>query len=382
MSGLSDTTVNDAPPPPEGTGPGGSGGSGDSAGRPWWRSPWLIGALVVLIVAVGATAGLFAVSSSGHKTVVVRKTTTHQHAKKVAAGPTCPLTGTAPTSGPVPHRPALAIKVDNYPAARPQSGLDQADVVFEEPVEGGVTRYVAVFQCQESPLVGPIRSARYPDVGILDLLNDPIFVHVGGIDPIQAMIKAADDDDYDLFYNGSIVQHPSGREAPYDTYVSTAAAWKANTSDSSMPAPLFTYSSLAPSGVPVAGVHIPFSDTSDERWTWNANSREWMLSYSGAADVGNDGVPVGATNVVILHVVTSTGPWEENDLGAYEVEVTPTGTGQLQVLRDGELVSGTWSRSSLSGPYHLLSSSGSPLALSPGTTWVDLVPDSISVTSS
>ena len=80
----------------------------------------------------------------------------------------------------MPQRPALAVKVDNYPTARPQSGLDQADIVFEEPVEGRITRFVAVFQCQSPSLVGPIRSARAVDAPILDQLSKPIFVHVGG----------------------------------------------------------------------------------------------------------------------------------------------------------------------------------------------------------
>src|SRR5581483_4111884 len=81
-------------------------------------------------------------------------------------GPKCPLTGRAAPSGKVPQRPALAVKVDNYSAARPQSGLDNADIVFEEPVEGGITRFVAIFQCQNAALVGPIRSARNIDIGI------------------------------------------------------------------------------------------------------------------------------------------------------------------------------------------------------------------------
>jgi len=74
----------------------------------------------------------------------------------------------------VPQRPALAVKVDNYAQARPQSGLDMADIVFEEPVEGGITRYVAVFQCQGAPEVGPIRSARNIDIGILGQFGRPL----------------------------------------------------------------------------------------------------------------------------------------------------------------------------------------------------------------
>src|SRR5579862_5676604 len=157
-------------------------------------------------------------------------------------GPACPLTGrTPPGGGEVPKRPALAFKVDNYPDARPQSGLDKADIVFEEPVEGLITRFVAVFQCQPATLIGPVRSARAVDVQILDQLNHPLFFHVGGIDPVLSMIASANDDNLDLGYHSSIVTHPAGRYAPYDTYMSTAGGWSLAPADTTPPEPLFTY---------------------------------------------------------------------------------------------------------------------------------------------
>ena len=85
----------------------------------------------------------------------------------------------------------MAVKIDNYPAGRPQSGLDKADIVFEEPVEGGITRYAAVFQCQDAALVGPVRSARNIDIGILGQLGNPLLAHVGGINPVLANIDAS-----------------------------------------------------------------------------------------------------------------------------------------------------------------------------------------------
>ena len=140
-------------------------------------------------------------------------------------GPACPSPGSRRPGGQVPQRPALAFKVDNYPAARPQSGLDNADIVFEEPVEGGITRLVAVFQCQGANLVGPIRSARAVDVPILDQLSKPLFVHAGGINPVIALVNDGNLINDDVFTHASIVQHVPGRYAPYDTYASTAAAW-------------------------------------------------------------------------------------------------------------------------------------------------------------
>ena len=83
------------------------------------------------------------------------------------------------------------MKIGNYPGDRPSAGLNQADIVFEEPVEGAITRLLAVFQCHSASLVGDLRSAREPDVGILSQLSDPLFVHAGGIDPIISLLAAA-----------------------------------------------------------------------------------------------------------------------------------------------------------------------------------------------
>lgn len=352
---------------------------GAKGARPWWKSPILP---VVLVVAIAGAAAGVVLTRSGHSDAAPLATShTTPTTRAPAAVADCPLTGAPAPGGKVPNRPALAVKVDNYPAARPQSGIDQADIVFEEPVEGGVTRYVAVFQCQSPSMIGPIRSARYPDVGIIDELSDPIFVHVGGINPIQAMIRQANGDNYDLFYNSAIIQHPSGRVAPYDTYISAADAWRVNSQDKSFPAPLFTYSGTVPAGSTTASVHIPYSGTSNETWTWSAGAGKWMLSYSGVPEVLSDGNAEGVTNVVILHVVTTTGPWLENNVGGYEVEVNPTSGGVAQVLRNGVMIQGRWQRASLESPTQLVSASGAPIALAPGTTWIDMVPDSIPVTS-
>ena len=117
-----------------------------------------------------------------------KKTTTTTTA---APAPACPLTGVPAPAGSVPQRPAMAVKIDNYPAGRPQSGLDKADIIFEEPVEGGITRFAAVFQCQDSALIGPVRSARNIDIGILGQLGSPLLAHVGGINPVLANINAS-----------------------------------------------------------------------------------------------------------------------------------------------------------------------------------------------
>ncbi len=346
-------------------------------------------ALTVLttLVVLGAAAEVGVVVSRHHRSATAAplssttppSTGSSTTTTTTANGPDCPLTGTPAPGGTVPQRPALAMKVDNYPTARPQSGLDHADIVFEEPVEGGITRLVAVFQCHQGGLVGPLRSARYPDLGIADLLSRPIFAHVGGINPILSLIRSGNLVDRDL-RGWNITQHPPGRVAPYDTYATTAATWATLPSDHTPPAPVFSYGP-APQGSPVLQVHIPFSWASDETWTWSAQTSSWHLAYSGVPAANADGTPVTATNVVVQTVQTSVGPWVENSLGAHEVEVNATSGGPVLVLRNGEAITGTWSRASLGAPLRLTTTGGAPLPLAPGTTWVSMVPSQIPVTA-
>jgi hypothetical protein len=341
---------------------------------------YLFGALGVAIIGV-----VIAVVVTGHHATTAAKavaaTTTTAPPVPVA---TCPLTGLPAPGGVVPKRPALGVKIGNYPDDRPSAGLNQADIVFEEPVEGAITRILAVFQCQSASLVGDLRSAREPDVGILSQFSDPIFVHAGGIPPVIALLAAAPLNDQNLYSGGNdsaIIDQP-GREAPYSTFVNTASLWAFNPADKTPPAPIFHYSAALPPGA-VAGsgqsVHIPFSSVSDVTWQWNA-AHGYQRYYSGAPDTLVDGTQTTATNVVIMTVPTSDGPWVENSEGGLEVQVQATGTGPLLVMRGGAAIAGTWSRSSLTQPATLTTTGGAPITLQPGNTWVELVPAGIPVT--
>lgn len=362
--------------PPGATPPGATPpGAAASSQRAWIIA--LVAAAVLL-----AAAGIAWAVASGSKTkkaehnapnIPVSTTT-------VPTGPRCPLTGVA-ASGAVPQRPALAVKVDNYPQARPQSGLDQADIVFEEPVEGGITRLAAVFQCQSPALVGPIRSARAVDLQILDQLSRPILIHAGGINPVLAMLQNGNLIDDNVFAHASIIKNIPGRYAPYDTYVSAAAAWGLNPNDTASPTPLFTYSTTTPTGTPVTSIHIPFTGTNNTLWTWDAPSGHWLLSYSGSpAKVANGG-QIATTNIVVQTVHVTYGPWLENSVGGLEVQSQMTGSGPLTVLRDGIAVTGTWHRAALNDPTTLTASDGSTIALAPGQTWVEIVPSTVAVTT-
>jgi hypothetical protein len=291
----------------------------------------------------------------------------------------CPLTGAPPLSGAVPDRPALAVKIDNYPSARPQLGLMHADIVYEEPVEGMITRYVAVFQCQNDPLVGPIRSARAIDVGILSQLSDPIFIHAGGINPVISLLQNAPIKEDNIFNHTQLIINPKGRYAPYDTYLNIQQAYQLlSANDSNPPSPIFDYSSQIPQGNPINEFNVDFSSYSDINWTWDSKSDAWLRSYLNNPDTGQNGNPIEASNVIVQFVHISYGPWVENSEGALEVQANLVSSGKADIFRNGEMIPATWTRSSLTSPTQFNSQNG-PITLAPGNTWVELLPDTLNI---
>jgi hypothetical protein len=310
-------------------------------------------------------------------------TTTSSPASSAAQGPDCPLTGTPAPNGAVPQRSALAVKVDNYPTARPQTGLTAADIVFEEPVEGGITRYVAVFQCHGTSMVGPVRSARNIDIGILGELGHPLLVHVGGIQPVIDNIIASPIKDFELGDYTSIIQHPPGRVAPYDTYTSTTAVWQLRPTAANPPKPVFSYSKEAPKGTPVASVSIPFSVYSPVVWRYDAKAGKFLRFYGTAPDVLANGVQNSASNVIVQFIHVFYGPWVENSEGGLEVQanLATHASGKAIVFRNGVEIPGQWSRATLTQPTSFTTTSGQPITMQPGTTWVELVPTTVSVTT-
>jgi len=275
----------------------------------------------------------------------------------------------------------MAVKIDNYPDGRPQSGLDKADIVFEEPVEGGITRYAAVFQCQDAALIGPVRSARNIDIGILGQLGTPLEAHVGGIDPVLANIDASPIVNVDLGASDSLMIHPPGHVPPDADYTSSALVYGTHPSMHTPPQPIFPYSAAVPGGgAPVSSVNIPFSGTSNVTWKWNATTNTFQRFYNGTTpDMLADGAQNQTPNVVVQYVQIGYGPWLENDLGGLEVQADmyPNASGNAVIYRNGQSFAGTWHRDSLQSPTVFDNAFGVPIPLEPGTTWVELVPNTI-----
>ena len=299
------------------------------------------------------------------------------------AGNKCPLTDLSPPSGGVPARPALAVKVDNSPQARPQYGLAATDVVYEQPVEGGLTRLIAIYQCRDTGRIEPIRSARIADPDIVRQFGaHPLFAYAGGIEPSVAAVRSSPLLDVGTDRAPGAYHRESTRAAPHNLTSSTDALYKAGRdhgASSTPPQPVFEFGPVPEGAQPAASVRIPYT-ASDVTWTWSSQEHAWLRSYAqgGAAGMGEGG-QVRATNVVVMKVEERASPYVEDATGAHQNLLTLTGTGPAQVFRNGSVINGTWSRSALNQKTRYLNGSGQSIPLSPGATWVELVPTTVAV---
>jgi len=348
---------------------------------------------VATAVGVGVLSTVLAACGGGHTAKLSVPATTTSTTTSTTLAPaatpalvpaTCPLTGAPPPGGKVPQRPALAVKMDNLAAARPQYGLSAADIVFEEPVEGGITRFIVVFQCHSAPRIEPIRSGRIIDPEIIDQLGPhPLLGFAGGIGPAVAAIDHSSliDVGVDRAPLTAYWRDPS-RYGPHNLASSTAVLYAVGQSEHAAPTPpppLFTYGPLPAGATPAASLHVAYT-YSNVTWTWSPALRAWSRSYAdtGPATMAEGG-QVTAANVVVLRVVMYPSPYVEDPTGTHENLLVLTGSGPAQVYRNGAVVSGEWVRPGLSRATELLNAQHQVITLSPGPTWVELVPTTVPV---
>jgi hypothetical protein len=287
----------------------------------------------------------------------------------------CPLTGRQVGGGKdAPDRPALAVKVENTPDAQPLVGIDHADIVYEEVVEGGITRFIAVYNCEQANRVGPVRSARTTDPKILLQLSDhPLLAYSGGS---HRVVRLIDDAGLVSMTEGDPAPpftRDDAREVPHNLFVDTAKLWTAGAKRANgEPAPraVFEYGDLQKPAKATRSVAIGFPLTPTE-WRWEQG--RWIRYQDGATMQLEDGSPVATDNIVIQQVRTT-----ESDLvdvaGYPSPEVTVTGTGKAWLLRDGRLIVGTWERGSEKDLTVFTAKKGGQFQLKPGTTFVELAP--------
>lgn len=293
-----------------------------------------------------------------------------QQVEEIPEGPRQPLTGEPLDSADdIIQRPALAVKIDNHPLARPNhSGLAQSDIVFEELVEAQLTRFAAVLHSNEADPIGPVRSGRSQDVALLTSLNAPLFAWSGGNPGVTALVRASflTDLNWQRFPN-SYARGP-GR-TPHNLYSDSDQLWSLTPDDHPGPPPQqFAY--LEPGedfgGEPATDIEMTIGSI-DIEWDWNTETQSFDRRQEGAAHVDKTYGQLSFENVVVLVV-----DYQPSQIDRSSPEAQTVGDGPAFVFSNGEVIEGRWFREDVIFPLFLTDENGDEIELSVGSTFVEL----------
>ncbi len=284
-----------------------------------------------------------------------------------------PLTGVA-TDRPRTGEPVLAVKVDNATAAAPQVGLEHADIVYEQVVEGGVTRFLALFHSDLPDEVGPVRSARLLDADLLSPFR-----------PVLAYSGARDEVERELVGTGEIVLVPavgSGpfrrdgeRAAPHDLLAVPAEvlAQGAQTSPVEPASSGLDWGPLPAEGSVGTELSIRMTPSQVTSWEYDDEAGRYRRFSAGVPFEVVGTMPVGAANVVVVLTDVGEGGCCDGN-GATYVRTRIEGRGDAVLLRDGRRIEVTWVKPSRDSHLRLVDEAGSDVPLAPGPTWIHLAP--------
>lgn len=274
---------------------------------------------------------------------------------------------------PIEH-PVLALKIDNAEAATPPVGIEDGDIVFEEEVEGGITRFLVLYHSKDPEEVGPVRSGREVDIDLLPPFN-PVLGLSGAAKPVEKMLRDAD---IQFFQEGDkgleeAFFRVDDRIAPHNLFARTEELWEQGDDLEAPEEPVFEFDESTPSGGrDIEQVSLTFSTFADAEWTYSDNNG-WERSQNGSEHETAEGDVVRTDNLVIMRVKSRPGD-RRDSAGTPTVELDVIGKGKAIVLRDGKAFQGRWEKESAEAPLRWLDSSGDPLPLKPGQTFVEILP--------
>lgn len=351
----------------------------------WWKTRrgklFLVGGVLLLIIAGSGIA--YAIT---RKKPIVRvetpspspSTTPTETPKATKASP---LTGVEVTPAQA-DQPVVASIIENlYPNARPQSGLSSAGVVYEALSEGGITRYLALFQADVPTDIGPVRSLRPVFYDMAMEYGAPV-AHAGGSTDGERLANSGKGfKDLDQFYNGSYFRRISSRPAPHNLYIygpklvelAGAKGWGA--------APTFTpwprkddEKSTAPNATTIT---VNFSGPDyREVFRYSADTDSYLREIAGKPDLDAavSGKQVNPKTVIVLYAATSSGVQPN---GKPKTDIQITGTGKGVIFQDGTATTITWTKAAETSRMKFTDATGNEVKLNRGQSWVSIVPTTL-----
>jgi hypothetical protein len=279
-----------------------------------------------------------------------------------------PLTGMPAVDGAKLRRPAVAVKIDNNAQARPQAGLEAADVIFEEFTEG-LTRFVVVFQSADAAVVGPVRSVRPGDPSIVRPFGGPL-VFSGGSAPVLGVVRSAGivqvtENDKET------LKRRSGKKAPHNLYTTTPAMY-AKAGAGAAPPAFSTFlapgaTSTAAGATPAPAFRLSPAPGVTAQYQWDATGAVWKRSTDGRPHTLEGGAQLSPRNVIVQYT-----PYASFAADSKVKFPEVVGSGEAAIFIGGTQVKARWSKASPTAMTTYTDSAGKPIALSPGQTWVHL----------
>lgn len=320
---------------------------------------------VVAVIAIGAAA-LAVTLSSGGKGHVAQKFTPLARILVPAVHPLeSPFTGEPVKSlGRV-----LAVKIDNIVYARPQTGLTQADIVYVLPVEGGLTRFMAIFSSHLPPVIGPVRSARKDDLELLAQFGRPGFAFSGAQGQLLPVVEHARIVDLYAGLVGGYYRNNS-RPAPYNLYATTHVLLSEAKGASKAHNIGFRFGP-APTGGQVTSSYSVTYPAAKFTFTWSAARGHWLVKMDGTSATTTDGGPLTPATVIMQRTTVRKSGYLEYGYPPPYAETV--GHGTAVVLRGGKAYNVRWSRPRFFGSTTYTTMSGQPMTFAPGQVWILLV---------
>lgn len=289
--------------------------------------------------------------------------------------PVCALSGLEPRREALAERPAIAVKIENAEVAYPLSGLEDAEVVYEELVEGGVTRFMALYHCADSSKAGPIRSARAVDPAIMTPTTR-ILAFSGANASVMNALQDADVVVIEENAAGEAMARipRAGLSFEHTLYADTAGIRRIGRKQFDDPPPEGTYAhgELEGRSRAATSVTINFSGATTVSYEWDGDG--WLRSQQGSPFMAESGEQIAVDNVLI----------EEHDVALSEIRdvagnpsieiADVTGTGRAVLFRNGRAVIGRWVRDTIEGPVTFATRRGDEMTFAPGSIWIHLVP--------
>jgi len=324
------------------------------------RNPKPIALVVPVVLLLAAACG--GSGSQGDRGRADRTSTT---AAATAAFPLTGLLGDPAKAA----RQAVAVKIDNNSEARPQAGIDRADLVYEEFTEG-ITRFIVVFQSTDAPTVGPVRSVRPADPNVVKPLGGPL-VFSGGSPAVLDVVRAAGlrqitENDTDT------LRRRADRRAPHNLYTSTDAVFKKAGRGS--PPPTFSPflaqgQAYAPAGAaPVTTLSLSPGPDISAGYQWDPPTSTWKRSTDRRPHMLEGGAQIAPRNVIVQYTPYSSFPADQK-VRFPEV----VGSGDALVFANGTMTKAKWTKSAPGTVTTFADSAGAPIPLPPGQTWIHLL---------